>query len=303
MMNISKLLKPNFDSRRLFWPVMIAVAALAVALIVVTVGFYRWNWRGPVAKIVSRVLPYPAAVIDGRSVLWSTYRDELAAQERFYRLQLARAASGSILPSKDELSRRALDRLIDDALVEGLAEKYAVSVSAAEVEKAYAQATSKQALNEIYGLTPSEFRDRVIRPALLRQKLQAKIAPDEGLNVTKLAKAQAAATELKSGMKFDDVYIQYDEASNAANRGNLGLIGPGLLPAEADAALKGAKSGDILGPIKTALGYLVLKVGESKVVNGVRKTAIQEIVIRPIQLDELLAQRRQTASIVIFVTP
>ena len=154
----------------------------------------------------------------------------------------------------------------------------------------------------MYGLSADEYRAEMLRPLLIRQALQSKLAQDPALNAAKLQKATAAATDLKAGADFKQTALKYSEDPNVNTTfGDRGLVGPGLFPPEVDAALAKAQIGDVLGPIETSLGYHVLKVGEISTVDGVRKAAVQEILVYPIQLDDWLEARVKSASIIQFV--
>jgi hypothetical protein len=243
----------------------------------------------------------------------------VAALQHFYQLQGGRAVVGSVMPSETEIRKRVLDRLIRDRLAEEAAVRYGVTVSYNDVLKVYNQALAsqtsaagperaaaelqaEQTLEGMYGLSPADYRAEMLRPLLVRQDLQAKFATDPDLNASKLHKAMEALSALKAGADFKATALKYSEDPNVNTTfGDRGVIGPGLFPPEVDAELAHAQTGDVLGPIKSSLGYHVLKVGEIKTVDGVRKAGVQEILVYPIQLDDWLEARVKEASIIKFV--
>lgn len=294
---------------------------ILLALVVFGVGLYRYGWHGGVTQVVTKVLPYPAALVDGRPIRWSEYQEDLAVLERFYEAERERAAPGSVFPTQEELKKRVLDRLIKDELAYALAERYGVVVSSADVKdtyeatileqsaleadggKARAEARAAETLEELYGLRPAQFKTRVLHPFLIRQRLEAAIRDDEALNVEKRKRAEAALAELLSGKPFKEVALAYSEdPSVTANGGERGLIGRGLLPPEVEAAAFALKDGETSGVVKSALGYHVLRVtGRQESGGETTKVKLQEILVRPVQLDDYLEAQRKTASIVIFV--
>lgn len=295
--------------------------AVAVVFVIglFALGLYRWGWHGPITRIVSAVVPYPAAIVDGTVIRWSDLQKNLLILQRFYEKQKPRAAPGSIFPTDAELQQRVLDRLVRDQLAAELAERDGISVSAADVSAAYDRAViqnpdsgassraaarlfSESTLEELYGLSAGDYRSLILRPLLLRRKLEEKIRQDDALNADKLQKALAAEGALKSGQSFKETALQYSEDPNLETSfGARGLIGPGLMPPEVDAALVNAKKGDIVGPIKSALGYHVLKVGVIKTVSGVKKITLEEIIIYPIKLDDWLEAQLKKANVITFV--
>ena len=284
-------------------------------------GLYRYNWHGGVAQIVTTVLPYPAAIVEGRVVRYSDYQDDLSVLENFYKAERGRAPEGSAFPTEEELKTRVLDRLIKDQLASVLADRYHIVVTSEDVRttydttiidqssldspsgKAKAQAQAANTLEQLYGLRPSQFQNRVLHPFLIRLRLEQALRGDEELNVEKKKKAEAALSELKTGKSFKDVALAYSEDTNvAATGGERGMIGRGLLPAEVETAAFSLKKGETSGVVRSALGYHVLRVTDRQEVGGqVTKVQLEEILIRPIQLDDYLEVQKKTASITIFV--
>jgi len=304
--------------RRTAWIVGGIVLATLAAF---GVGLYRYGWNGGVTKVVTKVLPYPAAIVEGRVIRWSEFQEDLTVLERFYEAERGRAVPGSVFPTQEELKKRVLDRLIKDELAYALAERYGVAVSADDVKETYdttileqaslgasggkarAEARAAETLEELYGLRPSQFKTRVLHPFLVRQKLEAAIREDEALNVEKKKKAEMALAELLSGKDFKDVALAYSEDPGVtANGGDRGMIGRGLLAPEIEAAAFALEDGGTSGVVKSQFGFHVLRVTERQSQNGeTTKVHLHEILVRPIQLDDYLEAQQKTASIIIFV--
>lgn len=309
--------KPPFPRRRLYW----LIAAATALLLLFGVGLYRYNWNSGVARIITTVLPYPAAIVEGRVIRYSDYQNNLAVLQRFYEAERVRAVAGSAFPTEAELKVRVLDRLIKDQLALVLAGRYDVVVTSDDVRAAYettildqsaldvpngkakAEAQAADTLEQLYGLRPSQFKNRVLHPFLVRQELEQAIQNDEALNAEKKKKAEAALAELKAGKSFKEVALAYSEDTNvAATGGERGMIGRGLLPPEVEAAAFALKPGETGEIVKSALGYHVLRVTDRQEAGGrISKVQLQEILIRPIQLDDYLEAQKKTASITVFV--
>lgn len=305
--------------RRLIW-----IGALGAAALIVLFGclLYRYQWRGGAVEVVTKVLPYPAAIVDGRPIRYSDFQDEVSVLERFYRSESAEAAPGSVFPDEAEMKRRILDRLIKDQLAEELAGRYAIAVSSEDVAKVYdatildqaalgtstgkakAEARAADTLAKAYGLRPSQFKNAILQPFLIRQRLEKAIQADETLNAENRKKAEAALSDLKAGKPFKEVAAAFSEDPNAASTGgDRGLIGRGLLPPEVEAAAFALKPGETSGVVKSVLGYHVLRVTDRQLVadGTVVKIHLYEILVRPIQLDDYLEARKRAASIITFV--
>jgi len=309
---------PTERRRRTAW---IVGGLVLAALVAFGFGLYRYGWNGGVTQVVTKVLPYPAAIVEGRVIRYSEYQEDLTVLERFYEAERGRAAPGSVFPTQEELKKRVLDRLIKDELAYALAERYGAVVSSEDVKdtydstileqtsldtssgKARAEARAAETLEELYGLRPSQFKTRVLHPFLIRQKLEAAIRADEALNVEKRKKAEMALAELLSGKEFKGVALAYSEDPGVtANGGDRGMIGRGLLAPEVETAAFALKDGETSGVVKSQFGFHVLRVTERQEKDGeTTKVHLYEILVQPIQLDDYLEAQKKTASIIIFV--
>jgi parvulin-like peptidyl-prolyl isomerase len=296
----------------------VAVAALVA---VFGVGIYRFRWDGAVTRIVTEVVPYPAALVEGRVVRYAEFQEDVRVLERFYEEARKEAVPGAIFPSPEEIRDRVLDRLIKDRLAVELAGRYGIVITTEDVNEAYettildqaalgtasgkarAEARASKTLDELYGLRPSQFKTRILHPFLVRQKLEEALRKDDTVNAEKIRKAEAAAAELKAGKDFKQVALAYSEDPNVASTGgDRGMIGRGLLPAEVEEAAFRMRPGEISGVIRSALGYHVVMVSDRREQGGeVTKVGLKEILVRPIRLDDYLEAQEKTASIVTFV--
>lgn len=295
----------------------------AVALIITVVfgfGIYRLGWDGGVTRIVTRVVPYPAAIVDGRVIRYADFQEDVRTLQRFYEAERFRAAPGSRFPGDEEIRQRILDRLIKDQLARNLAARYDIAVTTEDVNDAYeetildqaalgapsgkakAEIRAERTLNELYGLNSSQFKSKILFPFLIRQRLEKAVAADEALNAEKLKKAEAARAELDAGKDFKEVAMAFSEDPRVAETGgDRGMIGRGLLPPEVEAAAFRLKTGEVSGIVKSALGFHILKVTDRQMDGEtVLKAALSEIVIRPVRLDDYLEAQAKNASVIIF---
>lgn len=304
--------------RRFLW---IAVVAAVLAALIFGFLLYRYQWRGGVAEIVTKVLPYPAAIVDGRPIRYSDYQDDLAVLQGFYASESGTAAPGSVFPDEAEMKRRVLDQLVKDKLAESLAARYDIVVTSDDVTETYdatildqaalgtstgksvAEARAADTLSKMYGLRPSQFKTNILRPFLIRQKLEKAIQADETLNAENRKKAEAALADLTAGKPFKEVALAYSEDPSVKTTfGDRGMMGRGLLPAEVEAAAFALKDGQTSGVVKSVYGYHVLRVTDHQEENGkVVKVHLHEILVRPIQLDDYLEAQKKSASIITFV--
>lgn len=75
------------------------------------------------------------------------------------------------------------------------------------------------------------------------------------------AKAEDIKKKLEAGAKFDELAkTESDDKGSGSRGGELGMFGRGQMVEEFEKAAFGAKSGDIVGPVRTQYGYHVIKV-------------------------------------------
>lgn len=304
------------------WWSIIVLIGFGVGILVFGVGIYRYNWQGSATRIVSRVVPYPAAVVDGSIIRFSEYQEDVALLQEFYKEEKLRAVAGSLFPSDTEIKKRVLDRLIKDLLSEKLAKRYDVAISSSDVtqsyestildqsaltgsasEKAQAEARAEKTLEDLYGLSSSKFKSKVLYPFLVRRELVDAIHADDELNVEKLKKADEALAAVRNGMDFSEAALIYSEDPNVVHtEGDRGILGRGLLPQSVEDVAFAMQVGDISDVIRSPLGYHIITLADTRERDGlVTHVAIQEILVKPISLDDYLDAQKRTVNIVVFV--
>lgn len=301
-------------------PGWLVAGGIAVLLAVFAFGIYRYGWDGAVTQIVSRVVPYPAALVEGRVIRYADFQEDLDVLRRFYEGQRASALPGSRFPEEAELRTRVLERLIKDELAAALAGRYGIAVTSDDVRSAYestildqtslgtaggkarAEARAESTLRDLYGLDSGTFKTRILHPFLVRQQLEAAIMADDALNAEKIRKAEEAAAALKAGAAFKEVAGKYSEdPSAAATGGERGWLGKGLMPREVEETAKALKVGEVSGVVRSPLGFHVIRLAGREGEGDGLRLKVQEILVRPIRLDDYLEAQRKTASVIVFV--
>lgn len=147
--------------------------------------------------------------------------------------------------TENKLWARFRDQLMMQKLV-GYEVKAKISVSPGEV-------------NEYYRTHPEDFAqaDQAdLRHILIRT---ASRSQEEAM-----ALADRLAAQLRSGASFEDLARQYSEGAEAKEGGRMGWMEKGQLMGEIDTQVFAAAPGDLVGPIRTSLGYHLFKVVERK---------------------------------------
>lgn len=315
-------LKAKKQERPKRWWLTALIAGIAVLLIVFGVGIYRYEWDGGATRIVSKVVPYPAAIVDGSIIRYSDYQEDVRLLKAFYEEEKERAPAGAIIPSETDIEKRVLDRLIKDKLAEKLAKRYGVAVSSAQVRESYestildqtsldkgaaerarAEARAEETLDDLYGMSSSEFRSKVLYPFLVRRGLVDAIREDDELNAEKLKKADEALQAVRGGMDFAEAALTYSEDPNVVHtEGDRGTLGRGLLPKEVEHVVFGMEVGSVSEIIRSPLGYHIMRLSDIREQAGERThVSVEEILVKPISLDDYLEAQKKRVSIIVFV--
>jgi foldase protein PrsA len=283
-------------------------ATVLIAGGVLVYGIYKLNWTGPAAELAADALPLPAAVINDRTVLLSDYNADVATLNRFYsKAGDYGLADPNSQPSESDIRSNALDRLLRQELLQSVADQYELSVTQAEVDEEYGtlagggdNADLAMQIADLYGWDVATFKDKVIAPYLLEQKLSEALAADGSVNGSLKDKAEGILADIQSGEEdfFVAAATYSDDVSNAQNGGDLGWFGRGVMVPEFEAAAFAAEVGEVTGPVQTAFGYHLIQVDEVK--EG-EDGEIEEVKARHIlfmtktvaeYLDELLDEAR-----------
>ncbi|HEV8297208.1 MAG TPA: peptidylprolyl isomerase [Acidimicrobiales bacterium] len=178
-----------------------------------------------------------------------------------------------------------LSRKITDAIVVQAAKRFGVTVTDAEVEQ-----TKADSLSDATSL-PARKLDALARQLTLQQKVFEYVIANEWWNDADIAayydlvkdsafshpctqykhilvdtEASAAQIlqQLKAGGDFKALAAQNStDTSSAQKGGELGCAASGDFVAEFEAAVANAKTGDLVGPVKTEYGYHIIWVGQT----------------------------------------
>lgn len=164
----------------------IALFAVAVLLVVVVmvfgVGIYRFSWHGYAARTASRVIPFPAAIARNQVIF---VNDILKETDGFFNYQEEHPELTQNRPlSRNEIQERVMQRYVQLAVLEDIANQNGVSVSKQEVEDEFETAKQDpdfdglQSMLDMFGWDEDDLKDRVIRVYLLRQRTEERIGRD-----------------------------------------------------------------------------------------------------------------------------
>ncbi|MFH1534766.1 MAG: peptidylprolyl isomerase [Patescibacteria group bacterium] len=256
--------------------IILVVVVILGGLTTVGIGVYKNNWDNQFTKAMTNALPYPAAMVNGKIVRYSDFQSDVEALQYFYEKQKELYPDQAIDWTVEGVRENVMDRLIEDEVVSQIAVQKDITVSQEEVDSEFdliiSQASSKEevekTIEDLYGWTPDQFKEKVLRKYLLRSKLDTNIKEDPEVVAQSKTKAEEALAEVKKGEKtFAEVAQEYSEDATAANGGELGYFGRGEMVSEFEEAAFALENGEVSDIVVTQFGYHIIKVDE-KVMQG-----------------------------------
>ncbi|MFH0852919.1 MAG: peptidylprolyl isomerase [bacterium] len=300
-LNQSAMNITNNNSKIVKKTIVIALAIVVLYLGFVAVGVYGFVWKTPAVDSVAKTLRYPIIFVNSSPISYTVYREDTETLSYYYSKQEELNPELFPMPETTEIEGVVLTKLIRDKMTNQIATKQGVSVSQTDVDAEFDSVSEQSGdladveknIRELYNWDAATFKEKVIRPYLVRTKLQEKISEDQELNndVRELAEAVLARVKDGDGSEpFEQVAEQYSQdESTASNGGDLGYFGLGEMVESFEQAVISLEEGEISDVVKTAYGYHIIKL-EEKVLdeNDVPTFRARHILIRTKTVDDFI---------------
>ncbi len=271
-MDQDKKKKKNQTVIRILISALITVAALIViGIIVIGVGIYAFSWQSNVTKQVSSVIPYPAAMYDANIISFHEYQSDLDTLQYFYNVQEQENPGEVQRPTESFLEKSILSRMVREEFLMDKASEFNLTISQETIDSEYEALAAtaggtgelEQVLDNIYQWTPAQFKEKVIKPYVIRSEVQEYLAADDSVNTEALASIEEVADALAAGdQTFEELAQQYSEDVTASEGGDLGYFGRGQMVEEFENAVFDLEEGEVSGIVQTQFGYHIIKLTE-----------------------------------------
>jgi len=298
------------EQRRRRWPWLV-VGAVAIIMIASLIFFYRWpaqaSWLSGVAKAVH----LPVALVNGSIITYNELDFERQVLEH-----ISQQDPAAPTLSDDQLTTAAFDQLVNEQLLSELAKRYGLVVAPAELDVAWQTGPARlaggeqAAVDEVqnyFGWTVDEYKERVLRSRLLIDRLQGIIAVDADLQAAQRQKAERVMGLVQEGKQsFEELAQEYsDDTSTKIVGGDLGTFGRGVMVPTFEAAAFALEIGQVSGIVETDFGYHIIKVLEHTPASGDQPEQVhaQHILISYLSLEEYIQQLRDSARIIALLSP
>jgi hypothetical protein len=293
--------------------ISLCVALVAVVSVFVY-GIYKKQWSGPGASMIAHALPLPAATVNGNVIRYADYLDDLATVRRFFAKQAEQAnADGAPFdaPTDDELRSGVLERLVQAEILSEEVARFNIVADQKEVDDEYGKiaaaegANPEEKIQELYGWSVAQFKEKVMKPYLLQTKLATAIENDEALNAPAKTRAEEALSKVKGGGDFAELAKEYSgDPSTAAEGGNLDWFERGIMVKEFEDVAFALKKGDVSDLVKTRFGYHIIRcddIEKDKKTGEVTRVKASHILIPGTNVEEYLKSQTDKATIKKYV--
>jgi foldase protein PrsA len=282
--NVAKLKKVGKSIDKKVW-IIVASALVFVfcAFAIVGFGVYKFNWNNGFVNTIVKTLPYPAAVVDGQIVKYSDWQFEVTAVKTFSEKRFGQY-------DQAQVEKDVLQKLIQETMFRKLARGYDVDVTAEELNKQIEDIATQlggddklqENVSEYFGWNVETFKNKIIYPEALRQKLIDEISQSE----RSVSQAEREADKIlrlvnKGDKSFDDLATEYSQdPGSATSGGDLGWFPRGVMVKEFEDAAFSLEPGQVSELIKTQYGFHIIKVEEKKIVDEdvVEGDAVEDVV-------------------------
>jgi hypothetical protein len=299
--------------------VIVAGILVVLGLVIVMWGNYSEGWQNYFIDSVNNTVPFPAASVGwGNWITIGEYNKNIRAMRQFLESKEAASGGGNFdFSTPDGLKRLAiikkniLNQLIDAKITEIIAKQQNITISNQELnDTAYKilsrdgkQGENTSQLNNLYGWTPDDFKNRVIRNLLYQQKLEDKIRADGDLDRPAKEKLAQLEEKIKAGENFTDLAKVFSDAPSRQYGGLLPAFTRDNAPQVLAEASFRLGVGQISDPIEADDGWHIIKVENKFSVAGKENVQVSHILIEKRTLKQWLGDKKKDFKVSIFLKP
>lgn len=293
-------ISPTPSARPRRWGLRIGIGLVVIIVgwyLVLGIGVYSGNWSGRRTVAVLRITPLPVAMVGWRPLSYADYLDQRTAVGHYTAYLKSTTAGVYQAPTNQDPAAATLTKMVRLAVSERTIRRLGVILRPADVDQAYqAQLLQngnveqvKATIQQLYGWTPEAFKRNVIRPAVLRDKLQEKLSFDDQLSASAKAQADRVLALVRQGqLSFNDLAKTYSDDVYGAAGGDLGFVGQGEQVKEIDEVVFNLEVNQVSDLIHTKYGFHIIKPIERTTVDGREQVHLLQITILAPQVDAYL---------------
>ncbi|PIP26299.1 MAG: hypothetical protein COS71_01885 [Candidatus Moranbacteria bacterium CG06_land_8_20_14_3_00_40_12] len=310
--------KINIQPKILITGLLVSLAVYLVFSAILVYGFsLENNWL----KASVKNIPYPAALINFyHPITFSELQKNLNSVKSFYENQDFSDSGFRVDFSTQDGKKRLkikekylLNKLIENRIIEILAKKRGVEATDAtvsqEIEKIKSQSQlfnqegegELEKLSQLYGWSVPELKERVIKPDVLRKKLEEAVKEEGGDFLSAKSKIKKAQEDLSRKKTFKEVAAEYSEGESAKNGGELGWFAANQMIPEIALTCLSLEKGETSAIIESPLGFHIIQLIDKKIEEDAEEFNIRQIFVRTPSFSDWFFNQEKNFSIQILL--
>ncbi len=245
---------------------------IVLVLLLVSVGLYAFGWKTPLLTKTASFVHLPVLAVNARPVAYGNFQDDVKTLTHYYEKQSDLNPTLFPMPPQSTIEAVVLTKLVKDVMTEQLARREGVSVTSADIDAEYSKVQEQSGnpegieanIKELYDWDIPTFKEKVIRPYLIRSKIQEKLSANADLNAEAKTLSEAVLARVKNGTEsFEEIAKQFSQdESTGSNGGDLGFFGPGEMVEPFEQAVAALEPGEVSDIVQTEFGYHIIKLIE-----------------------------------------
>lgn len=293
---------------------------LLVVLIVFPVAVYSRYAESASAQKLAAVFGFPAVILFDPFTVFTAgdLQSGMRSLRQFYENQDFSSAGIRIDFTTEEGKKRLavrergfINKVIEDAIIEEIANENGIRVSDTEIDQNVSrklheygtEARVTEDLRRLYGWDLEDFKKKVVKPALYKERVLAlfnsrkeKAKDDEARK-----RIEAAFEALQSGGDFSDVARRYSDGSSAQSGGDVGWINLSQAEPELAESIQNLEIGKRSDVIETLLGFHIVEVVEKRKDSETTLYRVRQIIAQRELFSDWINTRIQETSVWVFL--
>ncbi len=273
-------------------------------------GIYRYQWKSPVIYKVSSIIPYPALLVDWELVPYKTYVDDYQTLSRYWAYQRDNMNVLLGIPSDELIREQLIEKLINEKIVAITARKNGITISHDELEAEWNRLQNKpedtreiaQFIGDAYGWSEDRFKERVLTPFLLQQKVKAYLTQESNNSAEEVAQRALEVYGHVTAPDADFATIAKEVSEDTHTRsigGDLGYFSRGSFEPQLEQVIFNMSVGEISEPVQSSFGYHIFMLDDLLFddANVAQQASARHILLKTFDFNAWLAEQKESRAV------
>lgn len=287
--------KEKIKKVKLTTMILAILGSFFLLFLVLIVMVYRFSDSIKLPNFLSNRIFLPAVMIENKNFITiGEVNSNLASIKRFYENQdfssLGVRVDFNTADGKKRLKIREkelVNKMIEDRMIEIMAKDRGINISNKIVgenvdRKLNEYGNEKEirgSLEKLYGWSLGDFEEIIVKPSLYKDELEKWLEKNDGKekNESSKNKALEISEKLKNGEEFEALAKSVSEGGTSDSGGRLGWFKEDQISVEIKEDVLSLEIGGVSSILESKMGYHIIKLNETKEVDGQKGYDISQI--------------------------